>query len=769
VYDIGEADGHVFLSMEYIDGEDLAAVLRRMGRPTHDKAVEIARQIGLGLAAAHEAGMLHRDLKPANIMIDGRGRARITDFGLAGLTDDLARDGGIAGTPAYMAPEQLEGGRVSVKSDLYSFGLVLYELFTGKRAFDASTVAELRRMHQSATITTPSDLTRDIDPAVERVIQHCLETDPDARPASAYAVLAALPGGDPLAAALAAGETPSPELVANAGDRGSLTPLVATACVAAGLAGMLVTGWLAGPEFRALPKPASELSVRAADVMSKTGVYGEPPNHSTDGFAQNELYLRHLRVDDTEREAKHSPTYYWRRWGPERLRSPSIHAEIAGVNEPQGNAPGQATVLLDPAGRLIGLRAVPLDSMPAANGGHPAWGTLWTAAGLDPSTFAPAPLARPVPATCDSSAAWSGPLPWRAGEKVTVQMGASRGRLTYFTIVHDWGTSTAPVDTVRTEQQSASDWISFLFFGLVPLLGGVIFGIRNLRFGRVDWRGATRIAVFVYAMNIGEAVFSTRLSEVGLLGALSQWTVGRSLGHALMHSVMMWFAYVALEPYMRRLWPRMLVSWARLVSGRLRDPLVGRDLLIGVATGTLLNALTLGAQSVSAKYHLARIPSLLGSDQLASLTSLGYTSTNLSYAGSVCVLNTLELLLVLLVLQVIVRRKWLAVALTIVAAAVLAVAGSLATSGWAVTIAGIAVFAVTVLVITRFGLLTGTAMTWSGLVISQSVLALDLSSWYADRIVLPALALIGLMAYGAWTALAGKPILGDPLREPGGR
>ncbi len=185
VYDIGDADGHVFLSMEYIDGEDLAAVLRRMGRPTPDKAVELARQVCLGLAAAHEAGMLHRDLKPANIMVDGRGRARITDFGLAGLAVELARGGQIAGTPAYMAPEQLTDGTVSVRSDIYSLGLVLYELFTGKRAFTAASPAELRRMQDSSSVTSPSDLARDIDPAVERLILHCLERDPDARPASA--------------------------------------------------------------------------------------------------------------------------------------------------------------------------------------------------------------------------------------------------------------------------------------------------------------------------------------------------------------------------------------------------------------------------------------------------------------------------------------------------------------------------------------------------------------------------------------------------------
>jgi serine/threonine-protein kinase len=134
VYDVGEADGHHFLSMEFVDGEDLASLLRRIGRLPEDKAVQIARQICAGLAAAHEKGILHRDLKPANIMIDGRGRARITDFGLAGSIADGGEAG--AGTPAYMAPEQLAGKPTSVRSDLYALGLVLYELFTGKRAFD---------------------------------------------------------------------------------------------------------------------------------------------------------------------------------------------------------------------------------------------------------------------------------------------------------------------------------------------------------------------------------------------------------------------------------------------------------------------------------------------------------------------------------------------------------------------------------------------------------------------------------------------------------
>jgi serine/threonine protein kinase len=125
MFDIGEANGTLFLTMEYVDGEDLASVVRRIGRLSPDKATEIARQICAGLAAAHERGVIHRDLKPANVMLDGAGKIRITDFGLAGIAASIKGADVRAGTPAYMAPEQLAGRDVSTKSDIYSLGLIL--------------------------------------------------------------------------------------------------------------------------------------------------------------------------------------------------------------------------------------------------------------------------------------------------------------------------------------------------------------------------------------------------------------------------------------------------------------------------------------------------------------------------------------------------------------------------------------------------------------------------------------------------------------------
>src|SRR5262245_15614332 len=144
VHDIGETGGLHFLSMEYIDGEDLASLLRRIGRLPQDKALELARQLCAGLAAAHDRKVLHRDLKPANVLIDGRGQAHLADFGLADLADHRRDVAEIAGTLGYMAPEQLEGKEVTTRTDVYALGLVLYEMFTGRRALSADGAASDR-------------------------------------------------------------------------------------------------------------------------------------------------------------------------------------------------------------------------------------------------------------------------------------------------------------------------------------------------------------------------------------------------------------------------------------------------------------------------------------------------------------------------------------------------------------------------------------------------------------------------------------------------
>lgn len=769
VYDIGEADGHVFLSMEYIDGEDLSAVLRRMGRPTEDKACEIARQVALGLAAAHEAGMLHRDLKPANIMIDGRGRARITDFGLAGLASELARGGQIAGTPAYMAPEQFADGTVSVRSDVYSLGLVLYELFTGKRAFDARTPADLRAQHDSSSIPSPSSFVRGLPPAVERLILHCLERDPESRPPSAYAVLGALPGGDPLAAAMAAGETPSPELVANAADRGGLSPPWAAGLIALLLAGLAGGAWLLAPDFKPLVTPASSLEVRAEDVIRRSGAFDQLPAYVAGSFATNEAWIE-WRMAHPKDSARVKPTvFFWRRWAPRLVESPYIHSELPGVEGPPVIGNSSALVLLTPEGRLAGFRAEPPDSLPARNGGRPEWAAWMAAFGMDSLAYRPVALARPVPALCDSAMAWIGPSPWDPADSATVQMGASRGRLTHFTVVSPWGVSKTPVDFLRPITRQATDLPLSLLLGALPVVLSAFFAVRNLQLGRGDWRGATRIAVFVFIANIGEAVFATRLSEVGIAGVLDDLFHGRAMGHSLIHAMQMWFSYVALEPYVRRLWPRVLVSWTRLLTGRVRDPLVGRDLLVGVALGAVLSPLSTAIFALAPRFGLGQVPMLASSGQFEALGNAGFTLVNVCYAGSVCVLEALRWLLMLLLVRLVVRRTDVALVVTALILMSSTVSGAAPVVGMRLAVLVGLLGTVGLFLLLKVGLLATVTISFTGLVLNGTASTLAFDSWYAGLALIPMGLLLGLAAYGAATALAGKSILGDPLEEPARR
>lgn len=773
VYDIGEIDGHVFLSMEYIDGEDLASVLRRMGRPSTDKALEIARQICLGLAAAHEAGMLHRDLKPANVMIDGRGRARITDFGLAGLADELAREGRIAGTPGYMAPEQLKDGRASARSDLYALGLVLYEVFTGRRAFTATSLADMRQQQESGSFTSLTDLVRDLDPAVERVVLRCLETDPESRPASAYAVLGALPGGDPLAAALAAGETPSPELVANAGDRGGLRPAVAFGAVALGLLGVGLWCGLAGPALRPFTQPASVLSVRAGDILEKAGCFEQVPRYTAEGFDLNQRHLEHLRRDTAEASGGASPAFYWRRWSPVPLEPAEFHSEVVTVGSPLPRASGQASVLLDPAGKLVGFHALPPDSVVTRPGGAPDWSVFFAAAGLDSTLFTRVAPAEPVPIGCDEVAAWRGSQPGRAdrpsqlGEPVTVHMGASRGgRLTWFSITRDWGRTTAPLDPQPVSAGGLGGWLNLTLSGLLSLGVSIYFAVRNLRLGRGDRLGATRLALFVFAANMLEAVFNTPLRDIGLQAALWDFISGRAMGHSLTHATAMWLAYVALEPYVRRLWPRMLVSWARLVSGRGRDPLVGRDILIGAVAGAGMAAVTLAAVVAFTALGLAQLPTRLSPAILMSLGGLGGTGYNLSYAASVCVLNVLGTLVQLFLLRLVVKRTTVAAVLGGLLIGIVGVVSAAPFEGWPLALAYTAINVPALLfVLLRLGLLPAFVAVFVAGMMASTVATLDFSAWYANRALLPAAIFLALLAWGASSALAGRTVFGDLLRD----
>jgi serine/threonine-protein kinase len=340
-------------------------------------------------------------------MIDGRGRVRITDFGLAGLADELVGCSDRAGTPAYMAPEQLEDGKVSVRSDIFALGLVLYEVFTGKRAYDTNDVAELKRLHSSGSVTTPSSGAHEIDPAVDRIIERCLERDPQQRPPSVYAVLGALPGADPLAAALAAGETPSPELVANARDAGGLRPPVAIGLFAALLLSMVIVHFIhAGTTVMPQRSPAV-LSVVAEQIMEELG-YVDLPGNSVSGYRVNRRLSKSLRssplTHDELTELDWPPRYfYWRRWTdgtfvPDDFHFPERLSEFGLTRY----ATKDATISLDSKGRLRGLIVTPVPSGAARTSVDAVdWSPIFRLAGFDKSGATAIPTVKAPRVHCD--------------------------------------------------------------------------------------------------------------------------------------------------------------------------------------------------------------------------------------------------------------------------------------------------------------------------------------------------------------------------------
>ena len=229
-------------------------------------------------------------------MLDGTGKVRITDFGLAGGSGEAIR----AGTPAYMAPEQLAGQEVTAQSDIYALGLILYEIFTGQRALDGKNLAEIIHKREQSGIIPPTAIVKTLDPKIERTILRCLKPEAGERPASALAVAGALPGGDPLAAALAAGETPSPAMVAAAGSREALS-------VRATIAGAV---WIALSLFVVvllyqrvillnrvpLPKPPAALQDRAQEALASLGF---DPATAVDSASGLGLSLDYARFIDT--------------------------------------------------------------------------------------------------------------------------------------------------------------------------------------------------------------------------------------------------------------------------------------------------------------------------------------------------------------------------------------------------------------------------------------------------------------------------------------
>ncbi len=750
IYDLVEAEGRHFLVMEYVDGEDLASLLRRIGRLPADKAVDLARGMCAGLAASHDKGVLHRDLKPANIMVDGRGQPRITDFGLA--SEAGGGGGEIAGTPAYMAPEQLAGEPATTRSDVYALGLVLYETFTGRRRFEAATVKELVERHRNATAPSLADV-RDVPAAVERAIARSLDEDPAARPESARALLSSLPGGDPLQAAVEAGETPSPAMVAAAAEAGDLTAARAWACLGVVVAG-LVLAPMAAVRFLllrqvGLSRPPEVLSDRAGTIAARLG-YAAPVGDRATGFEVDDVLLAHLAADvspgrwEALRDVRPAALRFYDRRSPQPLAAWGADRRV-GKRDPPLDLPGMTEVSVDPEGRLLEFAAVPPPAA-AADGADPDWATAFAEAGLDVSAFSPIAPSRSAPVDSDVKAAWQGP------EGLRVDAAARAGRVVWWRLSGPWERVEEAAASTATRAAQA---VYFVFLVLIHA-GGVLVARRNLRAGRGDRRGAFRLAAIVFLAHLAGGLLRADhvpdlLEEFDALVAITS--------RALWWAAFVGIVYVAAEPHVRRRWPHMLISWSRLLAGRWRDPMVGRDVLVGAAAGTSV-VLVVMALVFFLPPWLGAPPATPRASIVSPLGDLRHMLFFVFASLPISVVQALSAPFLLLVLRYLLRRDWAALlGLGVFCAAFTFMRLVDFASAPVAAAVAVAFSALAVVIVKRGTLLALVALAYYLHVLEAAPLTLDLDAWYADRSFL-ALGLLAVVAAVAFhVSLGGKPAL----------
>jgi serine/threonine protein kinase len=722
LYDVMEWEGHHFLSMEYIDGEDLASLLRRIGKLPPDKALDVARDICAGLAAAHALGIIHRDLKPANVMVDGRGTARITDFGLAGLVDDL-RHGEISGTPAYMAPEQLSGGEVTARTDLYALGLILSEIFTGKRAPSSQDA---------------------MDPAIQRVVARCLEQRPEARPQSIHSVIAALPGGDPLQAAVDAGETPSPEMVAAAGQTGELTPSRAWALVVAAVLLILLSAAVSQRTMLygrvSFPKKPDVLAERAREILAGAGYTKSPVGVAYTLGWNNDFFERGPKGADLNRVIP-SPVVFYYRESPRELLALGSERRVTAIDPPLTMS-HMANVEIDPSGRLIRFVVVPpqVEDPPAVR--KPVdWPRFIAQTGIDAVALHPVAPRWRVPVDSDEKAAWE-------GGGVRIEAASRYGRPVWFSVIPPWQEADRTSFVGAPATTRIGQAFGFLV-GACSLLTAIFLARRNLRRSRGDRKGALRLALIIVGLTFCMRVF--RVDHVWDMGD-EMPLLGQLLGEALLSGAIVAVMYLAIEPYFRRRWPRLLIGWTRLLAGGFRDPMVGRDVLIGAFAGS--------ACAIASKIAYLVLPPFRTS--FTALTDLRHLAFLLAESLQMAIAVSLLGAFLFLVLRIVCRSSIAATILLIPALTVLMTANGDAPIEIA---CDVVVAAIIVLVFRRYGLLAIAALLLFVNFETLAPMTLDNSVWYFGRSLFVIVLAFAIAGYAFWTSLAAQPLFGVALLE----
>jgi hypothetical protein len=618
------------------------------------------------------------------------------------------------------------------------------------------------RVRSESTPSKPSSLVKDLDPAVERVILRCLEADPARRMSSALSVAAALPGGDPLAAALAAGETPSPQMVAAAGETTGLAPRTAIFCLAAAIVGLGLAVYLSvktGAVGRlGLEQPPEVLRQKAKEIVNGLG-YADKPVDSAADFAYDTDFVQYVEKHDKPQprwdevlSAEPAPLQYIYRQAAQYMVGSEIHDAfltpgMVTDDDPPPILSGMINLALDSKGRLTFFQAIPPQVEKA--GTHAAtfdWYVLFHEAGLDPAQFKTTEPVWTSLATSDSRAAWTGTWPG-SSRPLRIEAAAFAGKPVFFSMTGPWS---RPLrmrpDPPTTAGQRARNFL-LLAVILSVVAAAALLARRNYVRGRGDRRGALRLAYVVFATLM--VLWVCRAHIVPTLDMTLPLVLAVST--ALFASGLVWTLYLSLEPYVRRHWPQTLVSWSRLLMGQLRDPLVGRDVLFGVILG-LIWIVIFQVRGLLTMRNGAP-PEFYSTDYLmGGRHALGAWLLHIPGA----IEGTLLFFFLLFVLRVLLRKEWLAAIVFVALWVALKTLGS--DYPWIEAPAWTLLYGVAAFVVLRFGFVALAVGLFVTDMLLNVPLTLDLWAWYASTTLLPLAMVAALAVWGFYNSLAGQKL-----------
>jgi serine/threonine-protein kinase len=578
-------------------------------------------------------------------------------------------------------------------------------------------------------------------------------------------VVAALPGGDPLAAAIAAGETPSPEMVAASGSKEGLKPRVAWACLAMVIVGIGAATFLGGQAFLSrrvtIEDPPEVLTAKAREILKKAG-YPESPVDSAFGFSADEEYFRYVRRNDRSAgrwdRMPSSAIGFWHRQSPRFLVRRVGIWSLGGISpgDPSLSISGESLVTLDARGRLTSFCVIPpqVDESTVAPEA-PDWTVLFEASGLDPAKWIPAPPKWTPLLYADARAAWTGVLPDLPEVPMRIEAAAYRGKPVFWRLIAPWSNPSRMGPSYLSPAEKAGNLLANILL-IVLMLGAALFARRNLRLGRGDRRGAARLAQLVFALFTVAWIFGEHhvpdFQEFNLFFMFLSW--------ALLITAFLWLLYIALEPFVRRRWPACLTSWSRLLAGGFRDPLVGRDLLMGTVIAVVLVFMQRLGYSLASRIAVPvdhplswGLDFLLGTrTALARISSLPVTALFFSLAS----------LFLLLMLRVLLRREWVAAVLFIVIATVGESAYSDSPLTWTYNAL---TWGATYFLLMHYGLLAVTASITFGFLLNLFPMTPQLSAWYSGIGLAGAILLLAFAAYAFRISLGGRPVFQARLLE----